>query len=264
MLFEYRTICAVALLVGVTAPHSAIAGEAPRCVTATEAIGQPLASELEVLSWNIQKAGDPAWRQDFTRLANNVQLAFIQEASLQAGIPDLLPEALVEVFAPGYTTATLDSGVMTLGAAPPGLHCSFTVMEPWLGTPKAVSVAEYALAEREDTLLAINLHAVNFTFGVESFEQQIAALAQFLADHEGPAIVAGDMNTWSESRQAVLDTHMSRYGLQPVIFEPDLRTAPFGRPLDHIFVRGLSARHAEVIPVDSSDHNPLRVTLALD
>ena len=264
MLCQYRTICALALFAGLGAAGAASANEAPRCVAASGGPGQPLASTLEVLSWNIQKADAPGWQQDFTRLAGGVQLAFIQEASLQAGIPDLLPDTLVEVFAPGYTTDTLDSGVMTIGAARPDLHCSFTAMEPWLGTPKAVSVAEYALAEREDTLLAINLHAVNFTFGVESFEQQIAALALFLADHDGPAIVAGDMNTWNESRQAVLDAQMTLHGLQPVIFEPDLRTRPFGRPLDHIFVRGLRAEYSEVIPVESSDHNPLRVRLALE
>ena len=35
----------------------------------------------------------------------------------------------------------------------------------------------------------------------------------------------------------------------------------FGRALDHIYVRGLRASDARVIPVSSSDHNPLRVRL---
>ena len=39
---------------------------------------------------------------------------------------------------------------------------------------------------------------------------------------------------------------------------------PISSPLDHVYVRGLRAESAEVIPVDSSDHNPLRVKLALE
>jgi endonuclease/exonuclease/phosphatase (EEP) superfamily protein YafD len=56
---------------------------------------------------------------------------------------------------------------------------------------------------------------------------------------------------------------MDEYGLEPVSFEPDLRTRVFGRALDHIYIRGLRALSAEVIPVGTSDHNPLRVRLGL-
>ena len=34
-----------------------------------------------------------------------------------------------------------------------------------------------------------------------------------------------------------------------------------GRQLDHILVRGLDVVAAEVMRVDSSDHNPVRATL---
>ena len=57
---------------------------------------------------------------------------------------------------------------------------------------------------------------------------------------------------------------MTRHDLLPVSFEPDLRSRPLGRALDHIYIRGMRAERAEVIPVDSSDHNPLRVRLALE
>jgi endonuclease/exonuclease/phosphatase (EEP) superfamily protein YafD len=56
---------------------------------------------------------------------------------------------------------------------------------------------------------------------------------------------------------------MQDHGLGAVSFEPDLRTTAFGRALDHIYVRGLEATFAQVIPVSSSDHNPLRVRLAV-
>jgi len=60
-----------------------------------------------------------------------------------------------------------------------------------------------------------------------------------------------------------VDKFMSKHGLGPVAFQPDLRTTTFGHALDHIYVRGMRAKLAQVIQVSSSDHNALRVRLAL-
>ena len=148
-------------------------------------------------------------------------------------------------------------------ASSPSAHCNLTAWEPWLGTPKATSVTKYPLRDRPDRLLAINVHAVNFALGLQNFQGQFQALKKLLTEHEGPIILAGDLNTWSENRQALVDAFLGEHGLSPVAFEPDLRTTAFGRALDHIYVRGLKTKAAEVIPVSSSDHNPLRVTLGL-
>lgn len=229
----------------------------------TLAAGAGLEGELEILSWNIQKAGNRGWAEDLAQMAGDVHLAFIQEASLQAQIPEAIPTPLVQAFAAGYTTDSRDTGVMTLSSSSPSLHCTNTAWEPWLGTPKATSITEYPLQGRTERLLTINLHAVNFTFGLENFKQQFQALSEVLTHHQGPVILAGDLNTWSRRRQALVDSFMEKFGLGPVAFEPDLRTTAFGRALDHIYVRGLRAEFARVIPVSSSDHNPLRVRLAL-
>ncbi len=223
-----------------------------------------LGNELSLLSWNIQKASNPGWESDLKSLAGDTELVFIQEAALEAGIPALLPQPMDHAFAPGYSTASMTTGVMTLGAAAPSLHCQFAAIEPWLRTPKAAVVTEYALEGRDERLLAVNLHAVNFTVGVSPLEAQLAELTAVLSGHRGPAIVAGDLNTWSQARQQLVDTFMRQHGLAPVSFEPDLRSRPFGRALDHVYLRGLRAKAAEVVPVESSDHNPLRVQLALD
>jgi endonuclease/exonuclease/phosphatase (EEP) superfamily protein YafD len=222
-----------------------------------------LAGELEILSWNIQKAGNHGWRDDLARLSDSTDLAFIQEASTQADIGNFIPRLFHQAFGQGYTTESLETGVMTLSAGLPSMHCNFTVMEPWLGTPKATTVTTYPLQDREDRLLTVNLHAVNFALGLDEFRQQFANLKELLATHDGPIIVAGDLNTWSGKRQNLVDEFMGQFDLQPVSFEPDLRTTVFGRALDHVYVRGLQALSSEVIPVSSSDHNPLRVRLGL-
>jgi endonuclease/exonuclease/phosphatase (EEP) superfamily protein YafD len=234
----------------------------------SDALGQlPAAGEqglqdvLEILSWNIQKTGGAGWEQDLAEFAGRVDLAFIQEASLRAEISQVLGGSLYEAFADGYTTARKPTGVMTLSTHPPSLSCSFSSREPWLRTPKATSVTEYPLAERSERLLAINLHAVNFALGLADFREQFRALEQLLERHRGPVILAGDLNTWSGARQSLVDALTGRHGLQPLRFQPDLRTTAFGRALDHIYVRGLQAEFARAIPVSSSDHNPLHARL---
>ena len=226
--------------------------------------GEALSGQLEVLSWNIQKASNSGWSQDLAELAGGVNLAFIQEASVQAGIPGVIENPLYQAFAAGYTTSTQNTGVMTLSSSSPSLHCTFTSWEPWLGTPKATSVTEFPIAGRGERLLAINLHAVNFTLGLEDLREQFRVLADLLEQHRGPVILAGDLNTWSGQRQTLVDSFTQRYGLDAIAFSPDLRTTAFGRALDHIYIRGLQALAARVVPVSSSDHNPLRVRLAFN
>lgn len=227
--------------------------------------GQALSGHLDILSWNIQKASGDGWAEDLAALAGDVHLAFIQEARLQAMLPEAIArDSLHPTFTRGYTTEEAETGVMTISSHMPSWFCHLTAVEPWLGTPKAMTVTEHPLAGRDERLLAINIHAVNFTFGIDDLREQLQPLADIVANHSGPAILAGDFNTWSESRQQLVDEVLGVHGLTALSFTDDRRTTAFGRPLDHIYVRGLAAEFAEVIPVDSSDHNALRARLRLD
>jgi endonuclease/exonuclease/phosphatase (EEP) superfamily protein YafD len=243
------------------------AAEPPACSfdPAQETVlqGGELTGDLEILSWNIQKANNPGWAEDLASFSQDIDLAFIQEASVQAQIPQAIPMDLYSNFAAGYTTASQATGVLTLSTGNPSVHCQLTAQEPWLGTPKATSITAYPLQDREDRLLAINLHAINFDLGLKSFQSQFEVLREVLANHQGPIILAGDLNTWSDERQSLVDDFLLEYGLGSVTFEPDLRTRAFGRALDHIYTRGLRANDAKVIPVSSSDHNALRVKLGV-
>ncbi len=226
--------------------------------------GQVLSAPLEIFSWNIQKTSRDGWLEDLVEFGAGAELTFIQEAAIHARLGEVQPAGpLYRSFAQGYSNDGLSTGVLTLSRRAPTMQCNFTRNEPWLGTPKAAAVTEHALAGRDERLLAINLHAVNFTFGLEDLREQLRPLSTLLASHSGPVILAGDFNTWSAGRQQLIDQMLSDHGLSPVAFEPDLRTTAFGRALDHIYLRGLEAEHAEVIPVTSSDHNALRARLQL-
>lgn len=227
--------------------------------------GQSLSGHLDILSWNIQKASNDGWADDLAALATDVDLAFIQEARLQAMLPDAIPrDPVYQVFTRGFSTDNAETGVMTLSSHTPSWLCSFTTVEPWLRTPKAATVTEHPLQGRDERLLAINVHAVNFTFGIEDLRRQLQPLSELLARHHGPVILAGDFNTWSDARQQLVDELLGLQGLSAVQFSEDRRTTAFGNPLDHIYVRGLSAESAEVIAVESSDHNALRARLRID
>ena len=104
--------------------------------------GQELAGELEVLSWNIQKASRRGWAEDLADFGEGIDLAFIQEAAIEARIPQFLPAGLHSNFAEGYTTASQETGVMTLSSSAPSVHCNFTAWEPWLTTPKATKATK--------------------------------------------------------------------------------------------------------------------------
>lgn len=255
------------LLVLPTALPAAAPGGAEHCAAALggalSGTEEHLDTSLRFLSWNIQKASNKGWREDLRQFGNGIQLAFIQEAAVQASIAQVMPMRLHQAFAAGYTTAKTETGVLTLSSSPPSLRCHLTAREPWLGTPKATSITEHPISGRGDRLLAVNMHAVNFALGLGEFREQIHELEVVMDNHHGPVIFAGDLNTWSMGRQALVDTFMDKYGLLPVDFAPDLRTTVFGNALDHIYVRGIRAESARVAPVSSSDHNALLVHLEI-
>lgn len=225
--------------------------------------GDTLPPVIEVVSWNMQKAANAGWNTDLASLGSSADLVFLQEASLQAAIPEVLTNTVAGHFAPGYRNRQRTTGVMTLSAAKPSFRCNLSVTEPWLRTPKAASVTEYLIAGRDERLLSVNLHAVNFSLGLERLRDQLGEVGTLLHWHAGPVIVAGDLNTWRKGRQALVDAFMVRHNLTPVSFTPDLRSTALGRALDHIYVRGIEVKNSEVVPMDSSDHNALRAELRL-
>lgn len=93
---------------------------------------------------------------------------------------------------------------------------------------------------------------------------QLGFIERLIAGHDGPVIVSGDFNTWRADRDNLVHERMQAAGLTPVSFGEDNRALFFGRPLDHIFTRGLALLHSKSLEVSTSDHNPMFVTLSLE
>lgn len=216
-----------------------------------------------LLSWNLHKGLDQGWERDLQWLGDSAHLMFLQEAKPGARLDPLLKRLPYQYFAPGFSLAGSATGVMSASTAPSSLHCSLRSVEPWMGTPKATSVTLYAVGSQRRPLLAINLHGINLTIGTQVFRQQMQALHPLLMAHDGPVILGGDINAWSQSRLKALDALAARHGLHRVGFQPDLRSRIVGLAMDYIYLRGLDTVLAESLPVTSSDHNPLLLKLAL-
>ena len=152
--------------------------------------------------------------------------------------------------------------MLTISDAAPLVQCNLQALEPVLRTPKATLVTEYALAGRDENLLVVNMHVVNFTMGLAAFQAQLSDASDVVAQHRGPVILTGDFNTWRQARLDLLGSIIDAHGLEAVDFPDDARKRFLGKPLDHVYVRGLDVVSATTYETDTSDHNPMRVWLS--
>jgi endonuclease/exonuclease/phosphatase (EEP) superfamily protein YafD len=233
--------------------------EPPDAARAAEPLPDPA---LRVLTWNLHKNGDPGWDADLARFAAVSDLLLIQEAALTADLRKVLADGGFDaLLASSFRFDDHETGVLSAARVRPASACVQRHFEPLLALPKSAVIAHYSMRGTTETLAVANVHAINFVPGLDSYRAQLEALADELAAHGGPMILAGDFNTWSLSRVAVVDEVMRRLGLTPVMPPDDGRSRFFGQQVDFVFVRGFEVVRAEVPEVATSDHNPILVTL---
>jgi endonuclease/exonuclease/phosphatase (EEP) superfamily protein YafD len=248
--------------------HGAVIGRSLRCNGDAPASGGEKAAEplpgptLRVLSWNLHKNQDPGWARDLARFALDHDLLLLQEASLTDELQRVLADAGYDwLLASAFALNGRETGVLNAARVRPAAACTQRFFEPLLQLPKSAVITRYAVAGIEGTLAVANVHSINFSLALGDYRAQLEAIAQELADHRGPMIVAGDLNTWSPARLDVVNDVMRRMQLAPVLPPNDTRSRFLGQQVDYIFVRGLEVVHAEAPEVSSSDHNPVLATL---
>jgi endonuclease/exonuclease/phosphatase (EEP) superfamily protein YafD len=217
---------------------------------------------VRIASWNIHKQGDAGWQRDLRSLGAANDVVLLQESVLDAELRQLITDAgLRWVMASSFLHADIDIGVLTAARVTPLAACTQRVVEPLLRLPKSSVITWFALRERADTLAVVNVHAINFSLSLGAYRAQFDAIGDALADHAGPLILAGDLNTWTAERAKVVRDVARRLGLTEVPFAADRRSVFFGHELDHIYVRGLALVASSATEVTSSDHNPVAATL---
>lgn len=219
---------------------------------------------LRIMVWNIFKQQRVSWLSVLQNVGKNAQLMLLQEAQ---STPELIRFATSNYLAadqvPAFSLPQHPSGVMTLSAAQPMYCCPLREREPLLRLSKSALVTVYSLSDGRQ-LMVVNIHAVNFSFGVEVYTKQLETIGEQIGHHQGPVILAGDFNAWSQPRINSLFRFANSVGLNEVRFAEDRRRRAFGRPLDFVFYRELTVAKASVFVTKASDHNPLLVEFALD
>lgn len=217
---------------------------------------------IRVLSWNIHKQADPGWLRDLGTFSQRSDLVLLQEAVLDPSIQRLIDGAGLDwIMASSFGYSGFDVGVLTASRVRPVGTCTVRAIEPLLRIPKSAIISWFALQGGTHTLAVANVHAINFSLALRGYREQLGAIADALAGHDGPIILAGDFNTWSAAREAALRAVVARLDLTEVALPENARTRFLGREVDHIYVRGLAAVAASAIAVTSSDHNPVLATL---
>jgi len=214
-------------------------------------------ARIRILTWNIHKEDDSGWDTDLARFAEASDIVLLQEVTLIDPMTDILRKAGLQwVMASSFIYKDTDIGVVTAARAPTVAHCTQRVTEPLLRLPKSSVVTWLPLRGSRKLLAVANIHSINFALTLGEYEAQFAGVVEALAQHDGPIILAGDLNTWSDDRVAALQNVARKLGLTEIPFESG-RSRFLGHELDHILVRGLAVESAAAIAVKSSDHNPV-------
>jgi len=223
------------------------------------------ANKFNILVWNIFKLKRLDCLNVLAKYIDKTALILLQEAQTTPKLLNFIHQhKKVADHVPAYSINDIYAGVMTVADTIPISSLSFKEKEPLIRVPKSALVTQYTLPDTQDTLLVANIHAVNFSFGVKIYRQQIRMLLNRLNTHQGPIILAGDFNAWSRKRLHLLYGLIRNINLKPVNFSMDIRKTFMGRPLDFVFYRGLKVEQAEIIHTTASDHNPLLVSFIIN
>ncbi|NRB41135.1 MAG: endonuclease/exonuclease/phosphatase family protein [Pseudomonadales bacterium] len=223
-----------------------------------------LSLPIRLFNWNVQKISNTGWQQDLMSYAKHSNLLLLQEATEHVAIAKHLPQLGFHSLAPGYHDGEQQTGVLTATQMPPLSSCYHVHQEPWLRTPKAMHISWYALDGVAETLLVVNVHSVNFAWGLKDYRRQLMAIVERLKSHAGPVILSGDFNTWNKKRLDLLTRFTLEHGLSAIEFHQDHRVQVFGLHLDHVFVRGFKVKSSQTWVTESSDHNPIYAELELE
>ena len=230
-----------------------------QCDKANDLVPKLAASRFHLITWNVHKGQDKGWQEDLARLSKQADFVLLQEATQHQNLSTFS----TALFVSSFSFKDLLSGVKTFTQTQPEWYCGGGVAEPLIQIPKVVSIMSFPL-EKGDSLLLINVHLINFEWGISAYQAQLEQIFSLVENHQGPIIMSGDFNAWNEERLNLVNNLMKKYGLDSVALSQDERVRFLGYPLDYIFTRGVKVVSATSEAVTSSDHNPLLIEFELE
>jgi endonuclease/exonuclease/phosphatase (EEP) superfamily protein YafD len=161
----------------------------------------PAASELTLVTWNVAKnvAGNAEINRLVTDYAPDILL--IQEG-ISTACDVFGPSFQQCLFAPSWkkTEPDIYTGVQILSRfrLENPIPVESPAREGFLFTPKTSLISLMDLPDGR-SLMLVNVHMLNFV-PVSELENYLAEVRVYAGSHEGPLIVGGDFNTWSNAR----------------------------------------------------------------
>jgi len=223
---------------------------------------------INLFVWNMYKGDKPHWKRDFLNLSRGKDVLMLQEVYLDYQMASVMYSD--DTFTYNMATSFIDTknrnsptGVAT--ASPVAPQHAYWVRsidrEPIIKTPKMLMITEYPIAGSGDTLLTVNIHAINFV-SAKKLRNMLNQIEDAVRDHTGPVVVAGDFNTWSKKKTQYLKDMARHLGLSEVIFKNDQRMKTFGKVLDYVLIKKLQVINSKVYgEIDGSDHKAMEVHL---
>lgn len=221
---------------------------------------------IRVLVWNILKGRRRRWPEDFSHLVADRDLVLFQEAVLNTPTDALFTQSqrFEWVMARSFRDpiSGTEHGVKT-GSIVPSLSRRFYLSpssEPVVQTQKLLLLTEYPLSGEGESLLVLNMHAINFV-SVRKYTEQLDQLQLALRDWTGPIVLAGDFNTWNPQRLGLFFEVAREAKLEEAVMQRRSKLAHLNQHLDHVFYRGLKLRDVSSLRhFQSSDHAPITAT----
>jgi len=222
--------------------------------------------KIKLFVWNMYKGDNPTWEKDYRYLWRDHDIFALQEMLLDKKMKrvfnthkDTLYHSATSFL---YTSRNnLETGVATAATVPSTrtFWQRSKAREPIIKTPKMVLFTRYPIEGTKKQLLVANIHAINFV-GAEKLADQIREAANEIKMHDGPAVFAGDFNTWSSNKVLVMFGILNKIGMRQVKFNPkhDKRMKVNGYFLDYIWYRDLEVLNSTVWGyIEGSDHKAM-------
>jgi endonuclease/exonuclease/phosphatase (EEP) superfamily protein YafD len=230
-------------------------------------------SELTLVTWNVAK-----------NIENNVEIErliadyspdvlMIQEG-LSRSCDNFGPSFRQCLFAPSWKRTDTDiyTGVQTLSRfrLENPIHVESPGREGFLFTPKTSLVSFMDLPDGR-SLMLVNVHMLNFV-PTRELKKNLDVVHECVRDHDGPLIIGGDFNTWSNARLKAVREFAHRLDMVEALALNELDDVPFSwffllKPflhdrldasLDRWFCRGVEVVACRKLGgFFSSDHVPV-------
>jgi endonuclease/exonuclease/phosphatase (EEP) superfamily protein YafD len=262
-------LCAIVL----AACATSIEASQPISSTFGAAARTSLSRSVRLLDWNVHKGTRTRFGSEFARLTRNADVIVLQEMSThgagrgpQGAVTAISGRSYVMAHAIRYRDGFAGCANGATANAVRSKVLLTSNSERIVGTPKSSVVTVYRIAGSDDELLVANTHGMNlagkFTFDLEPFRRQLAAVGEEIAHHRGPVVWAGDFNTHNREKTDLLLAETARLGLAHVHVAGShhLMKSRKRFVLDHVFTRSLRDVRARAMPGNGSDHTAIELT----